>query len=246
MTRKAPRGIFIKTPSPHVVEIVATAGLDFAVVDAEHAPFDRADLDLMILAGRAAGIPILVRVLDTSNGTILTPLDLGAAGIIVPHVDSVETARAVVAAARYRGGIRGYSSAPRHAGYGTRPMGEVITAADRATVIVQIEHPQAASQVRDILAIDGIDGILVGRADLALTMGEEDTNAAPVKDAVADIFGAIADSHKIKGVVVSGEAERESYEREGANWFILGNDQALLRNAVVNLIAGSVPSEVRA
>jgi 2-keto-3-deoxy-L-rhamnonate aldolase RhmA len=79
-------GTFVKTLSPHVVEILGPTGLDFAAIDAEHAPFDRAALDLMMLAGRAARLPIHVRIPDTAPATILSVLDVGAAGLVVPHV----------------------------------------------------------------------------------------------------------------------------------------------------------------
>ena len=76
-------GTFIKTSSPHVVEVLGTTALDFAVLDAEHAPLDRAALDLMMLAGRAAGLPLLVRIPDRQPSTILSVLDIGAAGLLV-------------------------------------------------------------------------------------------------------------------------------------------------------------------
>jgi hypothetical protein len=112
MIADGPRGLFIKTPAPQIIEIIALAGPDFAVIDAEHAPFDRVTLDLMLLAGRAAGLPLLVRVADARASSIGGALDLGAAGVMVPHIASVEMARAAVANARYRGGTRGFSSAP--------------------------------------------------------------------------------------------------------------------------------------
>jgi 2-keto-3-deoxy-L-rhamnonate aldolase RhmA len=231
------RGLFIKTPSPHVVEVLGTAGLDFAVIDAEHGPFDRAALDVMMLAGRAAGLPLFVRVADQQASAILGALDLGAVGVVVPHVDTVEIARAIAASARYRGGSRGYSGAPRHAGYGTIPMRAVIAAADEVRVIVQIEHPDAVPRAAEILALEGVDGILVGRADLAIAMGEEDSGAARVDDAVRELFASVRTSEKIKGVVVSSEPERSRYADQGANWFIMGNDQGLLRSAAVRLLA---------
>src|SRR6266567_4212348 len=86
-------GTFIKTDSPHVVEVLGTTALDFGVVDAEHAPFDRAGLDRMMLASRACGLPLLVRVQDYTPTSIQTALDLDAAGILVPHVDSADFAR---------------------------------------------------------------------------------------------------------------------------------------------------------
>jgi len=132
-------GTFVKTASPQVVEILGTTTLDYAVVDAEHAPFDRGMLDLMLLAGRAAGIPLLVRIPDTAPASILQVLDLGAAGILVPHVDSAEHAREIVARARYRKGVRGFSSSPRVAGYGTMSMKAALDAGDATCVLAQIE-----------------------------------------------------------------------------------------------------------
>ncbi len=238
MTRHQwPLGLFIKTPAPHIVEILALADLDFAVLDAEHAPFDRAMLDMMMLAGRATGLPLLVRVSDTSTSTIGAALDLGAAGVMVPHVASIDMARAVVASTRYHQGARGYSSAPRHAGYGALSMIEAIAAAHAVQVLVQIEHPDAALQAGEILALDGVDGIVIGRADLTIALGESDTSAPRVEACVQRIFDAVRSSTKIKGVVVSSAAERERYAALGANWFIMGSDQSLLRAAAKQLLS---------
>lgn len=237
MSDRGARGLFIKTPSPHIVEILGTSGLDFAVLDAEHAPLDRSSLDLMLLAGRAASMPLFVRTADQRASAILAALDLGAAGVVVPHVDTIEIAREVAASARYRGGTRGYSGAPRHAGYGTVPMATVIATADKARVIVQIEHPDAVPLAREMLSLEAVDGILVGRADLAIAMGEENTGAERVEAAVRQLFDAVRDSGKIKGVVVGSEAERADYAAQGANWFIMGNDQGLLRTAAIRLLS---------
>jgi 2-keto-3-deoxy-L-rhamnonate aldolase RhmA len=232
-----PRGLFIKTPAPQIVEILALAAPDFAVLDAEHAPFDRAMLDLMLLAGRAAGLPLLVRVPDAAGSTVAAALDLGAAGVVVPHVGSVEMAQTVVASARFRGGTRGYSSAPRHGAYGTRGMKDLIDAADAIQVLLQIEDPDAAANANAILEVNGVDGIVVGRADLAVAMGEYDAGSAAVDEIVRAIFASIEGSRKIKGVVVSSEAERSHYAQLGANWFIMGNDQSLLRTAAHQLLS---------
>lgn len=93
-------GTFIKTAHPQVVEVLGTSGLAFAVIDAGHAPFDRNTLDLLMLTGRAAKLPLLVRIPDKAGPTILQVLDLGAAGLLVPHVNNAEEARSIVARAR--------------------------------------------------------------------------------------------------------------------------------------------------
>ena len=112
-------------------------------------------------------------------------------------------------------------------------MGDIVDSADRAQVLVQIEHPEAAAQAGAILAQDGV----VGRADLAIAMGERDTASPKVAALVAAIFAAVRDSNKIKGVVVSSEAERRDYAQLGANWYIMGNDQSLLRTAARHLLS---------
>ena len=102
-------GSFIKTPTTHATEIFGALGYDFVVIDEEHAPIDRAMTDVMLLAARASNVAGIVRVSSDDPAKILSCLDCGATGVLVPHVATVEKARAVAAAARYRGGRRGYS-----------------------------------------------------------------------------------------------------------------------------------------
>ena len=79
---------WVKTPHPHVVEVLALSELDALVLDAEHAPFDRAALDACLLAARAGGKPVLVRPESASPAAILQALDGGADGVVVPHIRS--------------------------------------------------------------------------------------------------------------------------------------------------------------
>ena len=86
-------GTWIKTPHPHVVEVLSLSSLDCLVLDAEHAPFDRAALDLCILAARAGGKTVLVRPQSASHEHILNALDCGADGVILPHICSAADAK---------------------------------------------------------------------------------------------------------------------------------------------------------
>ena len=226
-------GTFVKTGAPHVLEVIGTTGLDFVVVDAEHAPFDRGLLDLMVLAGRASGVPVFVRIPEINSALVLSCLDIGAAGLLVPHVDSAEQARAVVSMARYRGGSRGYSSSPRFAGYGSLGMPEVLERGDQAQVICQIESAEAVANAQGIAAVPGVAGLFVGRADLALSMGLEDPRAPAVLESARSTLKAARDAGKLAGIHVAGNAERDAFLRDGADWFVVSSDQALLRNAVL-------------
>lgn len=222
-------GTFIKTSSPHVVEVLGTTGLDFGVLDAEHAPLDRAMLDLMMLAGRAAGLPLLVRVPDCRAATLLSVLDMGAAGLVLPHVDTVEDAQAAVRHARFRGGDRGYSSSPRFAGYGSLGMKAALAAGDQAVVICQIESPEAVENAAAIAALPGVDGLFIGRADLALAMGLDDSRHPDVSVAADRSIAAALAAGKLAGVFTGSQQERDAYIAKGVNWFVHGSDQSFLR-----------------
>ena len=96
-------GTFIKTPTTHATEILGMLGFDFVVIDQEHAPFGPNVIDVMVLAARASNIAGIVRIGDAGEANILSVLDCGAAGILVPHVAGAAKAREVAAACRYRG-----------------------------------------------------------------------------------------------------------------------------------------------
>lgn len=224
-------GTFVKTTSPQVIEILGTSGLDFAVLDAEHAPFDRTALDLALLAGRAAGLPLLVRVPDRSASGMLSALDLGAAGVLVPHVDTAENAAEVVAHCRYVGGDRGYSTSPRAAGYGGFTMKQALAAGDRSLVVCQIESPVAVEHAARIAAVPGVGALFVGRADLALAMGLDSAQHPQVLAAAEAVVRASLGAGTPVGMVVGSAAERERYRALGVTWFIHGSDQSLLRQA---------------
>lgn len=224
-------GTFVKTTSPHVIEILGGSGLDFAVLDAEHAPYDRAALDLAMLAGRAAGLPLFVRVEQRSAASMLSVLDMGAAGVLVPHVDTERDAREVVAHCRYVGGDRGYSSSPRAAGYGALGMKQAIAQGDRNVVVCQIESVPAVENAARIAAVPGVAALFIGRADLALSMGLDNAQDPRVIEATEGVVRAALAAGKAAGMFVGSVAEREKYRALGVSWFIHGSDQSLLRQA---------------
>ncbi|MBT2302045.1 aldolase [Variovorax paradoxus] len=225
-------GTFVKTGSPHIIEVIGTTSIDFVVVDAEHAPFDRGMLDLMVLAGRAARVPVFIRIPEINPAVVLSCLDIGAAGLLVPHVDSAEQAREVVAMARYLGGKRGYSGGPRFAGYASLGMKEALRLGDQAQIICQIESAQAVEEAQAIAAVPGVAGLFVGRADLALSMGLDDPRAPEVVEAARSTLRAATEAGKLAGMHVGSTTEREQFMADGANWFVVSSDQTLLRQAV--------------
>ena len=224
-------GTFIKTDSPHVVEVLGTTAMDFGIVDAEHAPFDRAGLDRMMLAGRAADLPLLVRVPDFSSTWIQSALDVDAAGILVPHVDSADDARTVVSRARFRGGSRGFSASARFGGYATSTRDAAITRGDSSIILAQIESEEALNAVEAILAVPGILGVFIGRADLGMSMGIEDPRDARILEASRHIVAATLKAGKVASMNAATVQEAATYAAWGVSCFVIGSDQSLLRGA---------------
>ncbi|MDC7789715.1 aldolase/citrate lyase family protein [Rhodoplanes sp. TEM] len=231
-------GTFVKTPTMHATEILGALGFDFVVIDEEHAPFDRAAIDVALLAAKAAGLAGLVRVASSAPSSLLSVLDMGATGMLVPHVSSAAMAREVAAACRYRGGRRGYSGSPRSAGYGAGKMWSTIDACDAAvTVIAQIEDPEALDEIDAIAAVEGIDALFIGRGDLTCAMGAAKNDAPEVRDAVDRIAAAAKAAGKPVAVFVGGLPEATWLKERGASAFVVSSDQGFLRNAAAKALA---------
>ena len=229
-------GVFVKTPAPQVIEILGAAGFDFVVIDAEHAPFDRTSTDLAILAARAAKVEAIVRTPSCDPTVLSAPLDDGAAGILAPHVDSAKTARQVVAACRYSHG-RGYSNSPRGGGYGARPLWDHIAHADdAAAVIAMIEDPEAVKDIDEILAVDGIDAVFVGRADLTLAMGDRTADSRHANAAARAVLSAARRAGKPACIHVGAAAEAGVWLDAGATAIIISSDQSLMKSAALGAL----------
>ncbi len=230
-------GTFVKTASHQIVEVLATAQLDFIVIDAEHAPFDRQQLDVSVLAARASGVEALVRLPNGSADTVLNVLDIGASGILVPHALDAASARSTLARARYRDGQRGFSNSPRAGGYGAIGMQALADAADRElSVVCQIEDRQAVDRIDEIAAVDGIDCLFIGRADLAVSYGTFDPTHHEVSKAVERVCKACTSAGKTLGIFVGDVSEIGQYEAMGVSLFVVSSDQAMLRAQATSMV----------
>jgi 2-keto-3-deoxy-L-rhamnonate aldolase RhmA len=222
-------GVFVKTASHQAVELVGRAGMDFAVVDAEHAPFDLATLDAMVLAARAGGLRLLIRIPDHAPSFIGQVLDMGFDGIVAPHVDSPQAALALADAVRFARGRRGFSPSTRAGGYGATDARAYREAADRAAMLFcQIEDACALSRLDDIAAIDEVDCLFLGRADLALSLGVESQSDPAVVAAVRATAEAGSRHGRAVGVFVGSPGEIPDLAALGVSVFVCGSDQSWL------------------
>jgi 2-keto-3-deoxy-L-rhamnonate aldolase RhmA len=231
-------GTFVKTPHPSVVEVLAQTGLDCLCLDAEHAPFDRADLDRGLMAARAGAMPALVRVASGQPHEILSALDLGAAGVLVPHVRSAAEAKAAVRACHYGAGGRGYAGGTRASGYVSPPIGDRLKVARAETsIVLQIEDVEALDQLDAIAAVPDIDAIFIGRIDLTVALGETDPKAPRVMTAVSDIIAACRAAGRTVGLFTPDLSELDTWRGQGASLFLLGADHGFIRAGAAKLRA---------
>ena len=160
-----------KLPCAAQVEIAGYAGFDVVILDTEHGPGETSALEEHVRAADAAGLPALVRV--GAVGEILAALDAGAAGVVVPHVLDAAGAEAAVAAAHYPPrGRRGLALSTRAGRYGAVSLADHLRrAAAETCVIVQIEDREAVAAADAILAVPGVSAVLIGAADLAMSLG---------------------------------------------------------------------------
>jgi 2-keto-3-deoxy-L-rhamnonate aldolase RhmA len=222
-------GTFIKTASHQVVEVIGATGLDFAIIDAEHAPFDAGMLDRMALAGRAATLPCLVRVPELAPAAIGQALDLGMSGVLIPHVATADAAQRSVAAAKYGLGQRGFSPSTRAGLYGTTDAVSYRRAADRqSSVWCQIEDAAALSALDPIAAIPNVDCLFIGRADLALSLGVDSQHDPAVVAAVRAIAEAGRRNGRTIGIFIGDTAEMPDLLALGVTVFVCGSDQSFM------------------
>lgn len=228
-------GTWVKIPAPVSVELLALAGFDFVVIDMEHAPLGVEVVHELIGAALGRGVPALVRVPDTGRSTISRVLDSGAAGVLVPHVEAVSDAQAVISAARFPPrGSRGFGPTVRAGDWGA-DVGRYRASGEDAVVVPQLESRAAIDAASDIAALDGLGALFVGPADLAVATGLD--QSSPEFDALVSAAESAAKAHGVPiGTAVGANpaAARELARRY--DFVLAANDASLLCGAGASLI----------
>ena len=197
-------GLFLDLGSPFSAEICARAGYDWLVVDLEHGAGTEAGLVGLLQSVEVGGSTAVVRPQSGERLRIGRALDFGAAGIVIPRLESAAEAREAVSFLRYPpAGVRGVALRTRGAGMGSVAHGEVHQINERILGIVQIESVGALREADEIAAIDGVDVLFVGPADLTHSLGvpgrfDDETYLA----ALRTVVDACAAHGKAAGILV--------------------------------------------
>ena len=218
-------GTFLKTPDVQMIEVLAKSGLDFVCLDAEHSPFDRGRMDACLAVANALDFPALVRVPAGTPQDILMVLDAGALGIVVPHVDTVEKAEAIAKASRFGLGGRGYAGSTRWAGFTTNAMPDLLERSKTETVVIaQIEEPAGVDISADIAAVEGVDGLFVGPADLSVAYGKTDQTSDELMAALQKVGDATKAAGKAYMTFVANAEKAAEWKKFGLTMFFIGSE----------------------
>lgn len=232
-------GLWLGLANSYTAELLAGAGFDWLLIDAEHAPND-----LQTILGQLQAIapypshPI-VRPPWPDAVRIKQILDLGAQTILAPMVETGEQAADVVAATRYPPqGIRGVGSALARASGFNRMPEYLQTANDEICVLIQIETPKGVENLDDILAVEGVDGVFIGPSDLSASMGYIGNPGHPdVQQAIEESIIKIVAAGKAPGILIADQTLAQRYIELGALFVGVGTDTGLLMKSSNDLAA---------
>jgi 4-hydroxy-2-oxoheptanedioate aldolase len=220
-------GALLRMPAEELVEMVAVAGYDFVLIDAEHGPADVLALRQHIALAQVHGMPVIVRVGQGDSGMILRALDQGAEGVVAPHIDDAADAAALVASAHYPPlGTRGFATYSRAGRFGeTDAETHRARFAENTLVIGMIESPRAVASAAAIAGTAGLDGIMIGPADLAASSGPDDPL---LPDATAAVHDAIATAGKLRMDIVGTASAATAAFEDGARLVVYNLAHALM------------------
>lgn len=231
---EAQKGLWLNLQSPLTAEMAGQAGFDWCLIDAEHGPYDVASIQGQLIALAGTGTEAVVRVPDDAPWILKQVLDLGAQSILIPMVETAAQARAAVASVQYPPkGIRGMGAAvARASGFG-KVSDYATTADDQICLMVQVESQAALAALPEICAVDGVDAVFIGPADLACDMGYiAEMDHPDVQHAIEAAITTIRACGKPAGIIAFSPERVQHYAKLGVTFLGVGSDAALLGDAL--------------
>jgi len=231
-------GLWCSLSHHYALEVVAGAGFDWLLIDTEHSPNDLESLVPQLQAAAAYQSAAVVRVPWNDMVNIKRVLDIGAQTLLLPYVQNVDEARAAVAATRYPpAGVRGVAGTTRATRFG-RVKDYARRASEEICVLVQVETREALAEIEGIAALDGVDGIFIGPADLHASMGYTGETANPaVVPQIEEALRRIRRAGKAPGILTADEALARRYIEAGSLFTAVGVDATILARETDKLAA---------
>jgi 2-dehydro-3-deoxyglucarate aldolase/4-hydroxy-2-oxoheptanedioate aldolase len=232
-------GTWAKLDSLETLEMLAWAGFDFIVADAEHAPHTFESLYRTIVVAQGLGMAALVRLPDATGADAQRVLDSGADGVLVPRIRSADHARQAMDPLIFSPrGTRGMGITSRAGRWGQRTIPDYVKAGDeRVLRVVQLEDPDALEDADAILDIDGVNAAFVGMGDLSLVSGRPPSD--PKNEALVDGLLASCMKRGIPcGTAVGDAAAAKRRQARGFSFVMVSNDASIFGRAATELVKG--------
>ena len=230
-------GLWVGLGDPSVAELASQCGYDWLVIDGEHGPNGLRDVLAQLRAiGRDGAHPV-VRTRDDNRAEIKQMLDIGAQTILIPMIESADQARETVQSVLYPPeGVRGVGAAlARASGYNAIPD-YLQSANNEICLLLQVESKAGIAALNDILAVDRVNGIFIGPADLAADMGYlGHPEATEVQAVVRDALHRIRAAGKAAGILTSDLTLAQGYVAQEVEFLAIGSDVGVLRSGLTSL-----------
>lgn len=231
-------GTFLKINAPAVVELMGLAGFDFVIIDREHGCFTDEQVENLVRAAEITGMSAIVRTADASETSILHALDSGAAGVQVPSLRNAAEAEQAVRRARHHPlGERGFARASRSGAYGTMPLADYFARANRTLLVVHVENREMVDDLDALCAIDAVDVLFLGAADLSQSYGVPGRQNDPaVREALERVTARALAAGRHVGAVAANAAELDALVEGGVRYILWQSDVAILRGALESAV----------
>jgi len=235
---KAQIGLWSSLSSNYSVEVIAGAGFDWILLDTEHSPNDLESLLTQLQAAAPYATHPVVRVPWNDMVVIKRVLDIGAQSLLVPYVSTPEEAAAAVSYTRYPpAGVRGVAGTTRASRFG-RVKDYAKRAHEEICLLVQLETQRALDNLEAICAVEGIDGVFIGPADLHASLGHTGEIANPeVKPLIDEAIRRIRKCGRGPGILTPSEADARHWLGCGALFVAVGADVGILARGAESLAA---------
>ena len=213
--------------SPEVPRILAAAGLHWSYLDSEHGGFDLETLQDLIRAANEAGLCPIVRVADLQYPLVARALDCGAQGVLFPRVESAELLEKAISWTRFPPeGVRGYGLQPTHVGYEAVGMPDIIAHSNENTMVVlQIETKTALERIDELLSVPKIDAVMIGPADLSISLGVAGQFEHPTLVAAIEKIRDACNRHGIAPGIHMRSLKLVQYWRDNGMLFLSCNSE---------------------
>ncbi|HEX4928251.1 MAG TPA: HpcH/HpaI aldolase/citrate lyase family protein [Burkholderiales bacterium] len=231
-------GLWSSLSSSYTVEVIAGAGFDWLLLDMEHSPNDLESVLGQLQAAAPYPTQPVVRVPWNEMVAMKRVLDIGAQSLLVPYVCTPEEAAAAVSHMRYPpGGVRGVAGTTRATRFG-RIEDYARRAQEELCLLVQVETRGALDKLEAICAVDGVDGVFIGPADLHASLGYPGETANPqVKPLIDEAIRRIRKAGKAPGILTPNEADARHWLQCGALFVAVGADVGILARGADALAA---------